>query len=70
MSIKGSKVVDFCLISNKNLAKNGSLDWHPGLGKGGQINAKTPPLVTSPTENLKRQNEKSFLSKLEDLTNT
>jgi len=31
--------------------KNGSIDWGPG--KGGQKNAKTPPLVTFRPENAK-----------------
>jgi len=60
MSIKGSKVVDFCLVSKKLEPKNVSLVWHPGPGKCGQKNAKTPPLVTSPTENPKHKTKKVF----------
>jgi len=26
--------------------KHGSIDWHPGLGKGDQIDAKTPFAMT------------------------
>jgi len=53
-SFKGSKDVDFCLFSEKNLSqRNGSIGWGPGPGKGGQKNAKTPPLVTFAPTNAK-----------------
>jgi len=40
--------------------KNGSIDWGPGPGKGGQKNAKTPPLVTFPSANAKPKTKKFF----------
>jgi len=64
-SIKGSEVV-FLPSFQKNLAKNGSLNWRPGPSTGGQKNAKTPPFVTSPVENPNTKRKNIFLSKLED----
>jgi len=60
---KGSKDADFCLVSKTNLSqKNGSIGWGPGTGKGGQKNAKTPPLVTFPPANAKPKTKKFFFS--------
>jgi len=59
---KGSKDADFCPVSKQNLSqKNGSIGLGPGPGKGGQKNAKTPPLVTSPQQT-PNQNQKNFFS--------
>jgi len=43
--------------------KNGSIGWGPGPGKGGQKNAKTPPLVTFPQQT-PNQKQKKFFSML------
>jgi len=66
---KGSEDVDFCLVSEKNLSqKNGSIGWGPG--KGGQKNAKTPPLVTFSPANTKLNTKKFFFRcQLKDLLN-
>jgi len=50
--IKGFKIANFSLVSNKKLNQKGSLCWRPGPGKLGQ-KCETPPLLTSPTENPK-----------------
>jgi len=69
--VKGSKDVDFCLVSKKNLSqKNGSMGWGLGPGKSGQKNAKALPLVTFPPANAKpKTNICFFLCQLEDLLN-
>jgi len=36
------------------------MGWGPGPGKGGQKNAKTPPLVTFPPANAKPKTKKIF----------
>ena len=59
---KGSKDVDFCLVSETNLSqKDGSIVWCPGPGKGGQKNPKTPPPVTFPQQTPNQQ-QKNFFS--------
>jgi len=40
--------------------KNGPLEQHPGPGKYGQNNAKTPLLVMFPLENLKPETKNFF----------
>jgi len=40
--------------------KNGPLGQHPGPGKDGQNNIKTPLLVTFPPENLKPKTKNVF----------
>ena len=67
---KVSKDADFGLVSKQTWAKNGSMDWRPGPGKGGQKNAKTPPLVKSPPDIPRPKNKnKFFRSQLEGFLN-
>jgi len=40
--------------------KNGSIGWGSGPGKGGQKNAKTPPLVTLPQKTPNQKQTKFF----------
>jgi len=70
-SFKCSKDADFGLVSETNLSqKNGSMGYGPGPGKGGQKNAKTPPLVTFLPANTKPKTKKLFFRcQLEDLLN-
>jgi len=42
--------------------KNGPLGRRPGLGKDGQINAKTLLLVTFPSEKLKHKTKQFFFN--------
>jgi len=47
------------------------MGWGPEPGKGGQKNAKTPPLVTFPPANAKPKTKKIlFRCQLEDLLNS
>jgi len=48
-SFKGSKDVDFGLVSKKILSQNnGPMGCGPGSGKGGHKKSKTPPLAANP----------------------
>jgi len=50
--IKESKDSGDDLLSKKTLSqKIGSLVWHPGPGKVGKKDEKTPPFLTTPIEN-------------------
>jgi len=60
-SIKGSIDADFDPVFNQTLSsKNGPLGRHPGPGKDGQNNPKTPLLVTFPPEKLKPKTKHFF----------
>ena len=60
-SFKGSKDVDFSLVSKKILSqKNVPMGWGSGPAKGGHKNAKTPPFVAVPPENTKPKTKKFF----------
>ena len=62
---KGCEDTDFCLVSEKNLSqKNELIGWGLGPGKGGQKNAKTPPLVMFPPGNAKPKTKKFFTRRL------
>jgi len=59
-SFKGSKDADFGLVSKKILSQNnGPMDWGPG--KGGQKQAKTPPLAAVPPANPKLKMKPFFV---------
>jgi len=49
--------------------KNGPLGRHPGPGKDGQNNVKTPLLVMFPPENIKPKTKNFFHFWLQDLLN-
>jgi len=62
--VKGSKVVNFCLVSKKNLSQK-MAHW---IGAQGRVKVakkrKTPLLVTFPAENPKHKTKNVFFFKI------
>jgi len=63
-SVKGSKSWILPSSKKKLEPKNGSLDWRPGPGKGGQKTQKHPRTCDVPHREPETQNETCFFFKV------